>query len=49
MRRPVGRAARFVLQVGTALPVHVALKVSGALDYLNCAGTREQALAEAHM
>jgi len=44
------RAGRtFVLQVGTALPVHVALKVSGALDYLNCADTREQALAEAHM
>ena len=37
---------RFVLQVGSALSVHKALEVSGLLDYLPCALTREEALLQ---
>ena len=39
------RGSRFVLQMGTAPIVRAALQVSGLLDQLNVAHTRDEALA----
>lgn len=38
--------SRFVLQVGTPPSVRTALEVSGLLGYLDCADSRDEALAE---
>jgi len=41
------RGSRFVLQMGTAPIVRRVLEISGLLEELECASTREEALAKA--